>query len=225
VKLVMEIDASATGDTGFALDSIDAAFAYRDGVTWRQCGTTGPIDPGPNDEGKYCGGVQNRGCKTGLSCEYAENAYEGTCVDPNESVPAQPKHERCGGYRDIPCQSGLVCRWIRAASQPEQKLGLCTPPTGQENDICGGHPNVPCASGLTCYATSSTCVKADGAFKSRCGEGLTPCQSGLYCNGTYCAYPSVGAGEECGGPREIGCKYPLKCRKATPNAETGICGS
>jgi hypothetical protein len=213
VRLNVEVTAWVMGaERLFALDSIDGAFTYLEGLEWRRCGESAPLRPPPGEIGATCGGLNEQPCAAGLACEYTfEIATLGACVDPNQVVPPQPAGEYCGGYRAIPCAEGLACRFASERSVVEQRRGACTPTPGAEGDSCGGYPDVPCAEELTCFQQNMQCVHDTGAFKSRCGEGLTPCREGLYCNGTYCAAPSASQGEACGGPLEVRCKQGLVC--------------
>jgi hypothetical protein len=214
VRLNFDVTAWVFGqDRLFALDTIDGGLTFIDGLEWRRCGQTSTLRPPPAEAGKVCGGLNAQTCTAGLACEYTfEVSDRGECVDPGEVVPPQPAGEFCGGYRDIPCAEGLVCQFASERSIAERRRGACTPAIGGEGDSCGGFPEVPCAEELTCFQQNMQCVHDTGEFKSPCGEGLTACQEGLVCNGSYCAAPSAAQGEACGGPLEIRCKRGLVCQ-------------
>lgn len=187
VRLDIDVSVSVDGEAMFALDSLDSALSYRDGVDWRRCGETQPQSPPASAKAAYCGGPHNQPCGSALSCELDGEAVLGTCVDAQESVPAKPMGESCGGVRAIACQAGLVCVFASAQSVSEKRLGRCTPEVGGEGNFCGPYPTVPCGNGLSCdSAKSHTCVSATGALDSHCGEGLPECNAGLQCAGSYC---------------------------------------
>jgi hypothetical protein len=214
VTLRVDIQAIATGDnTLFSLTSLDAATNYRDGGRWRKRNNTQLLEAPAGGISAYCAGINARACVTGLACELTgSNAVEGSCVDPLEVVPAHAEDDVCGGYRNIACESGLAC-WHNSSKEiAEKRLGFCTPVPALENDTCDiGIPSISCSTGLFCRQgpASTRCVQANGQLGSYCGTNLPECDSGLYCNGTYCARPRVGEGEHCDA--ETLCRRGLKC--------------
>jgi hypothetical protein len=226
-RLLIDVVAAAIGqDTYVSLDSYDMGLTYRDGVQFRRCGETEPLEAPPGAKGQYCGGIIKRPCAQGLACQYdleygPEDYVEGACVDPTEQVPPQPVQGKCGGYQQIACEPGLACWHSSTKAEQNEHTGRCTPASGGAGDLCGGSPVVPCAAGFACVGES--CAVADGTFNAACGDGLTACNAGLHCASARCVSDPVGEGGTCGGDRSVPCAKGLKCTKASKSDPTGVC--
>lgn len=220
IEVVLDIDASASGDARLSLHELELGFSHVDGAVWKRCDGA-LVRPRPSGKGLACAGLARQPCESGLACalrdapHVSEPLLTGVCIDPMERSALRAAGEPCNVGRGLACRADLVCHYA-GSLRVDGLLGVCTARSGRRGDRCGGSPALSCEAGMLCSVEAgSTCQPGDGSLGSPCQEGAVACANGLECRDAKCAHPLAGEGERCAGAEAIACRAPLACDATT----------
>jgi hypothetical protein len=230
VELVLDIAASASGNTNFALGMIDFGFGYIDGAQWKRCSDGSVARPPASAEGEPCAGPPSHPCEPHLRCAVYDARHDmdellsGACYDPDTTASALTKGLPCSDELKLFCDSKSVCHYSSEARRAKPGvLGACAAKVSGEGDRCLGAPSLSCGSGLFCSNNgAATCVAGgDGSQGSGCEDGIVECAEGFSCQSGKCIPAMAGKGATCGGPLNIRCSRDRICDPETSRCVDG----
>ncbi len=161
------------------------------------------------------------------ACAAAESSWVCSDIIYTQNVPpacASVPGELASGAA---CTVNAQCQAMWCSRPAGQSCGVCAPPP-KAGDPCD---NGACLAPLTCSSTTSTCV-AYVEVGGQCGNGSSPCDSGLSCVAGICQAgatmvnaPCVPAGPGCDQFAGLSCNVQTQtCKTLALIPPGGACG-